>query len=158
VQYHDSVLAFSIAYPPNFAIADSLNPGGTLPPGQLLEKRVVDRQYSSGEPPGQVEFGVYAKDAGAIDAWIQKHTGQCGSADANEFFWDSTANLTSTAAAGRAAMTFDWSPCGSPVALHVTTFFMDGPYVFRIDWWATEPNYTTSIKSVASQMIASFNG
>jgi len=154
--YRDDQFGFSIFYPPGFVVD---NPGSnTLPAPWLRERRVVDKQYQNVSPPGQIDIGVYSIDADTLTAWVQKHTGPCGSQVSNAFFWDVVRNLTTVTAAGRQAVSFDWdmSSCGASLTVHETAFFMGSAYVFRLDWWALDPAYATTLQQYAQQILATF--
>ena len=120
------------------------------------------RRFLGNYPPGQVEFSVRARDADTLNAWIQKHTGPCGSDGSKEYYWDTLSNLTSLMVAGHDARSFDWNmaqACGEgATTFHFTTFFMGRPYVFVLDWWSTDPAYVAEVHRVADQMLASFSG
>jgi hypothetical protein len=122
--------------------------------------RAVDKQFSTGYPPGQVDFGVYSKDADTLEAWVQRHTGPCGSPNSKAYFWDTTAKLQPATIAGRSAVSFDWdqSSCFGTATLHETALFFGTDYVFRLDWWSTDPNYSSTIQQIAAQMLSTFNG
>jgi len=158
--YTNTQFGFSISYPPSFVVENSLNPGMTLPPGWLLEMRVVDRRFLGKIPPGQVEFGVRANDAGTLTAWVQKHTGPCGSPNSSEYYWDKVSNVTPVNAAGREALTFDWNQqaCGTPYTLHLTAFVLQTSHVFLFSWYSQDAAYSETLKRIADQMLASFSG
>jgi hypothetical protein len=157
--YTDPTYGFSISYPPNFVLH---NPNtGPLPPGWLLERRIVDGQFVNGYPPGDIDFGVYSFDDSALDSWVRKHTGPCGSPNSSEFFWDSVANLSPVTVAGRTGETFDWDQrsCGANIVLHETVLLLNNDkYVFRLDWWASSTDYATSIQPTAQHVLNTFAG
>lgn len=145
-------------YPPSFVLD---NPGSnTLPAPWLRERRIVDKQYENANPPGQIDIGIYSKDADTLSAWVQKHTGPCGSPVTKGFFWDVVRNVEIASAAGRQAVTFDWdmSSCGSSLIVHETAFFMGSEYIVRFDWWAFDAGYATTLQTYSQQILATFHG
>ncbi len=69
--------------------------------------------------------------------------------------------MTSTTAAGRDAVSFDdqGSGCGGPAYKGAATaFFLNAQYVFLLDWWTSGPDYSSTMRAIASQMLASFKG
>lgn len=155
--FSSSRYGFSISYPPGFVVVSVANPMGVVPPGRLLEMRVYDSQFSAQNPPGEVEFGVYPKDADSLAAWVQKHTGPCSAMTSNTFYWDNTTNLVATKVAGEAALEFDWAhPCGDAPTLHETVLFLGSGYVFRINPWYSETTYKPTIDQIVAAMLATF--
>jgi hypothetical protein len=156
--YKDPTFGFSIGYPSSFVIQNTLKAGGTLPKGWLLAMRAVDSKFASGYPPG-VDFGVYSKDADSLTAWVQKHTGPCGSDTSKAYYWDSTSNVVQTTVSGRDALSFDLvNPCGSSLTLRETIFFLGTAYLFRLDWWSSDTTYAATIGPIVQSMLASFSG
>jgi len=160
--YTNTQFGFSISYPPGWVVQNSANPGSTLPRGILLLQRAVEPRFLGNYPPGQVEFSVRARDADTLNAWVQKHTGPCGSDGSKEYYWDTPSDLTSMTVAGHDARSFDWNmaqACGEgATSLHFTAFFVGTSYVFVLDWWSTDPAYAATVHRVADQMLASFSG
>lgn len=152
--YTDPKYGFSISYPPGFAFQDQ----GEGPPGGLQLYRAVDNRYLNGEPPGQVELGLYPMDADTLSAWITKHTGPSSAAASQAFYWETTANVTPTSAAGRPAISFDNSSPGGPTTLHATVFQQGSSRVVLFDWWSADQSYLETIQLLAQQMLASFQG
>lgn len=154
--YTSTTYGFSIGYPASFVVQSTQNPDGTLPPGRVLEMRAVDTRYEGGYPPGEVDFGVYVKDADSLTGWIQKHTGPCASSLSSMFYWDASSNLVSTSAGGRDVVTFDWlHPCGQTYPLHESVTFLGASYVLRINAWYSNPSYAPTVEQTARAMLAS---
>ncbi len=155
--YSDPQFGFKISYPPDFVVP---SPDSNVPRPWLRELRAVDQRFIAQYPPGQVEFGLYTEDAASPTAWVQKHSGPCGSPGNQAFFWDKAGNLQAVAAAGHAAVSFDWdmSSCGSPIVVRETVLFLSSGFVFRFDWWASDANYLSTLQPIADQMLASLNG
>ncbi len=132
----------------------------TLPPGWLLEMRAVESRFLGRVPPGQVEFGIRANDADTLTAWVQKHTGPCGSPNIKEFYWDNISTLTPLTAAGRDALAFDWDQqaCGTPYTLHLIGFVLRPSNVFLFSWYSQDATYAATLKRIADQMLTSFSG
>ena len=158
--YTNKEFGFTMSYPPGFVVENSLSPGGTLPAGWFLEMRAVESRFLGQIPPGQLEFGVYADDADALTAWVQKHTGPCGSPNDKEYYWDNISGLTPVKVAGRDALSFDWDQqaCSTPYTLHLTAFVLRPSYVFLFSWYAQDAAYGAILKSIADQMLTSFGG
>jgi hypothetical protein len=155
--YADTQFGFKLSYPPDFAVEDSWH--GSPPPDWPLERRAVDKRHLVGQPPGQVEFGIYKKDADTLAAWIQKHTGPCFTGRDPIPYWDTVTNMKSTTVSGHEALSFDWdtSHCASASIVHETVFFLGSAFVFRFDWWATDRNHSTTLQPIAQQMLASLS-
>ncbi len=121
--------------------------------------RAVDNCYLGGYPPGQVELGVYTKDADTLNAWVQKHSDtDCGGANSTAFIFG-VSSLTATTAAGHDAVSFDdqGSGCGGPAYKgHSTVFFLDLQHVFMLDWWTSGPDHAPTVQAIGSQMLATF--
>jgi hypothetical protein len=153
--YADGEFGFSIAYPPAFVIQ---NEGSS--PDSVRSYRAYDPQYAtSGYPRGQVEFAIYPKDAATLTDWVAKHTGEPTGPTANPVtYWVKTSNLQPTTADGRDAIYFEWNTASGPVTVHVIAFFWKTSYVFRLEWWANDSAYLSTIKATAKQMLNSFQG
>jgi len=151
--YTDPDFGFSINYPPNFVIEILEAKGGDLP-GILKLVRAVDAGFTAGYPPGQVEFGAYAKDADTLSEWLSKHSDTVPS-PSRPTYHDVT-NVTEATAAGRPTLSFD-SFAGEAGTVHSTVFFL-GPNVFVIDWFASDPTYAPTIQPLFERMLASFQG
>jgi hypothetical protein len=125
-----------------------------------LQLRAVERRFLGKEPPGQVAFGVRANDANTLNAWVQKHTGPCGSPDSAAYYWDKISNVTAVKAGGRDALSFDWDQqaCGTPLTLHLTAFAMGPSYIFVFSWWSSDAAYAGTVRGAGEQMLASFRG
>jgi hypothetical protein len=145
-----------LSYPPDFVVEDPErgSPSADWP----RERRAVNKNYLTGYPPGEVDFGIYVKDSDTLAAWIKKHTGPCFAPSGPRPYWDNVTNLASTTVAGQAALSFDWdtSHCGRQMTLHETVFFLGPAHVFRFDWWTTDSSYATTIQPIAQQMLDSF--
>jgi hypothetical protein len=155
--YSDQTYGFSISYPDTFTFKQE---GGAFPArGWLIEYRAVDTRYLGTYPSGQVEMGVYTKDANTLTAWVQKHSdATCGMPNSTAFFWN-VSNLKTTTAAGRDAVSFDDNSkgCEGPQSTnHFTVFFLGSNHVFRFNWWASDANYSPTIEAIADKMLASF--
>lgn len=154
--FTDSQHGFSISYPGGFIFKQE---GGADPAsGWLVAYRAVDNRFLEGYPPGQVEMGIYTKDAGSLTEWVQKHSDSvCGLPGNTGFFWDVT-NMKPVTAAGLPAVSFDEDDTGcSPQATaHVTVLFLGSAYVFRLDWYVSDPNYSAIVEQIAEQMLATF--
>ncbi len=149
--YTDPDYGFGISYPPNFVIEILEAKGGDLP-GILKLVRAVDAGFTAGYPSGQVEFGVYAKDAGALSEWLSEHSDTAPS-PFRPTYHDVT-NVMEATASGRPTLSFD-SFAGEAGTVHSTVFF-SGPNVFVIDWFASDPTYEPTIKPIFERMLASF--
>jgi hypothetical protein len=152
--YADAQYGFSISYPREFTFKKE---GGADPArGWLNEYRAVETRFLDAYPPGQVEVGVYTKDADTLSAWVQKHSAASCGLPGNPFFW-ATANLKPVTAAGRDAVSFDTDPkgCGPSIAVHNIVFFMSNGYIFQLDWYANT-TYATTIQGVGQQMLATY--
>ena len=157
--YTDPTYGFSLSYPPTFVLDNPTT--GPLTPGWLLERRIVDAQFVSGYPPGDIDFGVYAFDSTTLDGWVRQHTGPCGSPNSKEFYWDNVVNLSPVTVASRAGQAFDWDQrsCGPNLVLHETVFlFSNDTYVFRLDWLASSADYSGTIQTTGQQVIQTFVG
>jgi hypothetical protein len=151
--YADTQFGFSIAYPPGFAVQ---NEGGS--PASVQSYRAYDPQYATnGYPRGQVEFAIYVKDAASLTDWVARHTGAPGGPTANPVtYWVQTANMQSTTAAGRDAIYFEWNTASGPTTVYVIAFFWKSSYVFRLEWWAVDSGYLSTMDATARQMLNSF--
>jgi hypothetical protein len=109
-------------------------------------------------PPGQVEFGLRTNDAATLSAWVQKHTGPCGSPNSKEYYWDNVSNLTPVKVNGRDALLFDWQPCFTSLTLHVTAFATRQSYIFVLDWWSSDTTYVPTAQGAGEGMLRSFQG
>ena len=158
--YTDPQFGFSVSYPSGFVIEPTLSPGHTLPEGWFSELRAVDGRFKGKESPGEVDFGLRANDAATLNAWIQKHTGPCGSPNSKGYYWDNISNIRSVKVAGRNALSFDWNQqsCGSPLTLHMTAFVMRSSSIFLLSWWSADPAYVGAAHGAAEQMLGSFRG
>jgi hypothetical protein len=157
--YSDEQYGFSIAYPVGFTFKQE---GGAFPVrGWLIEYRAVDTRFLSGYPTGQVEMGVYDKDADTLTAWVRKHSdATCGMPNGTGFFWNVT-NLTVAPAAGRDAVSFDDDTrgCEGPQATdHFVVFFLGSNHIFRFSWWSSDPAYIPTVQAIAQTMLSSFSG
>jgi hypothetical protein len=123
--------------------------------------RAVDSCYLDRYPPGQVEMGVYTKDADTPAAWVQKHSDpDCGVVGSKAFIFG-VSNLTSVTVAGHDGTSFDqkWSGCGGPAGKgQATAFFLSSKYVFMLGWWTASADYAPTMQAIASQMLATFKG
>jgi photosystem II stability/assembly factor-like uncharacterized protein len=146
---------FAIAYPPGYTLKSE---GGANPAtGWLAEFRAVDSCYLDVYPPGQVEMGVYTKDADTLTAWVNKHSvAKC----TDPGFFPGVSNMRSVTVAGRDALAFDdvYTGCEFSGVVHTTVLLLGSGNVFRIDWWATDPNYAPTLQAIADQMLASLKG
>jgi len=153
--YADTQFGFSIAYPPGFAVQ---NEGSG--PDSSQSYRAYDPQFTTnGYPRGQVEFAIYVNDAASLTDWVARHTGPQGDAIANPItYWVATSNMQSTTAAGRDAIYFEWSLASGPTTIHVIAFFWKSSYVFRLEWWAVDATYLSTMEATGRQMLNSFQG
>ena len=153
--YADAQLGFSIAYPPGFVVQDE-----GLAADSSHSYRAYDPQYTTnGYPRGQVEFAIYTKDAANLADWVARHTGPPTAPTANPItYWDKTSNIQSTVAAGRDAIYFEWTTASGPTTVHVIAFFWKSSSVFRLDWWAVDSAYLSTMESTGRQMLDSFQG
>jgi hypothetical protein len=130
----------------------------------LMEYRVVEDRYASGYPLGQIEFGVYTRDADTPRHWLAGHTSNVAYQSDNTHFFDVTTNVGYTTVSGRQAVTWDAPPEGEVGAsVHDTAFFYSTAYVFRLDWWSkdtitTDATFPTALAADAGQMLATFHG
>lgn len=147
--YVDPQYGFSISYPPNFTFQSQ----GSGPPGGLQVYRAVDNRYLTGDPPGQVEIGLYLMDADTLQAWVIKHTGPAEASSNQEFYWGSATNVRTTTAAGRPALSFDYSSEGFRPPVHTTAFLQTPSRVMLIDWWSADPAYLATLEAVYQQMF-----
>jgi hypothetical protein len=153
--YSDQKFAFAISYPTDFVVQDGTV--GSLPPPWLFELRVADKRYATGGAPGQIEIGIYTRDADTPGAWVQKHTGPCSGPNTNAFFWDKTGNLQTLTAAGRDAVSFDLDmrSCGGfALTVHETVLLLGSKYVLRFDWWSKDSAYSRILEPIAQQMLS----
>jgi hypothetical protein len=149
--YTDQQYGFSVSYPPDFTFQTQ----GSGPPGGLQAYRAVDNRNLSGEPPGQVDIDLFSMNADSIRAWVVKHTGPAEAPSNQEFYWGTASNLAATTAAGRPALSFDYSSEGFPTTVHATVFLQSSSRVLLLDWWSTDPNYEASIQATFQQMLSS---
>lgn len=153
--YTDSQFAFSIGYPPNFTFQKE----GPIPrPGDLMNYRVVDNRFLTGYPPGQVEIGIYQKDADTLAAWVELHRGDAAQTNTVSTYWTQTSNISATTAAGRNAVSFDWTAPGVTTPVHTTAFFIDTSHVFLLSWDANDSSYAQTVMAIAAEMLSSFKG
>jgi hypothetical protein len=154
--YMDAQFGFSIAYPNGSTLQDE---GSS--PGSLQSYRAFDAKFTdaNGYPRGQVEFGIYTKDASTLVDWVTRHTGPPAGPTASPLpYWDATSNLHSTTASGRDAIYFEWATASGPTTIHVIAFFWKSSYVFRLDWWAVDSTYLSMMEATGRQMLNSFQG
>lgn len=152
--YTDTQYGFTISYPSGFTFQDQ----GAGPPGAIQIYRAVDSRYLTGDPPGQVDLDIISMDTATLSEWIAKHTGPSSAPPSQEFYWETTANVTPTSAAGHQAISFDNSSPGGPGTVHAIAFLQTSSRVILIDWFSTDPSYADAIQSVYQQMLASFRG
>jgi hypothetical protein len=156
--YADPQSGFTIAYPAGFTVQ---NEGGdTTPGGAVKSYRAYDPQYvNGGYPRGQVESAIHAKDAATLNDWVARHTGPpSGPTASPQPYWEATSNLQSTTAAGRGAIYFEWTALPGPFTVHVLAFFWKSNSVFRLEWWADDSAYLTTMDATGRQMLNSFQG
>lgn len=153
--YVDSQHGFSLAYPPGFAVQ---NEG--VSPDSVQSYRAYDPQFAThGYPRGQVEFAIYPKDAVSLTDWVARHTGEPTGPTANPVtYWVKTSNMQSTTATGRDAVYFEWNTASGPTTVHVIAFFWKSSFVFRLEWWAADSAYLSTMESTARLMLGSFQG
>jgi hypothetical protein len=149
--YSDPDFGFSIDYPPQFVIEILEAKGGDLP-GILKLIRAVDAAFTAGYPPGQVEFGVYAKDANTLSEWLSKHSDTALSPSRPTYHH--VTNTVEATAAAQPTLSFD-SLAGEAGTVHSTVFFF-GANVFVIDWFASDPTYESTIQPIFERMLGSF--
>jgi hypothetical protein len=153
--YTDAQYGFSIAYPPGFALQNE----GSDPDLSQSYRAYDPQNTTNGYPRGQVEFAIYVKDAASLSDWVARHTGTPGGATANPVtYWVATSNMQSTTAAGREAIYFEWSTASGPTTVHVIGFFWKSSYVFRLEWWAADSVYLSTMEATATQMLSSLQG
>jgi hypothetical protein len=145
--YTDSGFGFSVAYPRGYTFQST----GSTSDGAGY--RAVDNRYLGGYPPGQVEVNLYSMDGDTVSNWISKHTGPLTAPASEHYYWPSATNVHATIGAGRPAIYFE-APAES-TTIHATAF-RQGPRVAILDWWSKDPTYSTTVQSVAQQMLASF--
>lgn len=155
--YTDKDYGFSIDYPPSFVVEFFDTTGRQ---GWLKEMRFVDKEFFGTEeyPAGQVELGVYLKDADTLNEWVSKHSTASDVAfqtDRSTYYFFDVRNVSHVTAVGRSAVSFDSPPHGDAPALHALAFF-SGSFVFRIDWFAEESSYATTIRPIFERMLASY--
>lgn len=153
--YADAQFGFSIAYPPAFAIQNE----GSYP-DSVRSYRAYDPQSAThGYPRGQVEFAIHPKDAPTLTEWVARHTGEPTGPTASPLpYWVKTSNMRSLTAAGRDAIYFEWNTSSEPATVYVIAFFWKTSYVFRLEWWANDSAYLSTMNATAKQMLNSFQG
>jgi hypothetical protein len=152
--YTDTQFGFSIAYPAGSTVQDE---GAS--PGDVQSYRAFDPKFTdaNGYPRGQVELGIYAKDAASLTDWVARHTGPASGATADPItYWTETSKPQSIRATGRDAIYFEWTTASGPTTVHVIAFIWKVSYVFRLEWWAVDSIYLSTMEATGRQMLASF--
>jgi hypothetical protein len=149
--YTDSDYHFSISYPPGFTFERQHGVEGT---GLVMTYRAVDSRYLSGYPPGDIDIGIYTKDADTLAGWVAEHTGPVTSSDMGRY-WSPVTNETPVTVAGHAGLSFDWVGDSDPLTLHDTAVFLGTAYVLTIGWWSSVPVYASSMQRYHQQMLQS---
>lgn len=163
--YRDAKYGYELEFPPNFVV-EEFAVGSPRTPGELRLLRFVDRAFVDSQefPPGQVDLGVYSKDAKTLSAWLTMHsrttcrTSSCPTsttredADDRDIYFLDVENIVETQAAGRPGVTFDWHT-GEGDEIHALIFFHRS-VVIRLDWWGEA--YEPTIQPVFARMVASF--
>jgi hypothetical protein len=137
-------------------------PKGSLPPSDtaLVAYRVADRCFEFGSETAWIFVGVYAKDAEALIAWVQKHSDNAHCLGGPGFFVFVT-DLKAMTVAGRNAVSFDQDlgQCGEGVGAglfrHTTVFFLGSSYVFVFEWQSVDVSYAPTMQAIAEMMLAS---
>jgi hypothetical protein len=141
-QYADQQYGFTVSYPPGFTFQPQ---HGDPSSGMLMTYRVVANEYLQTYPPGQIELGVYVRDAPTVGDWINKHSGPASSSDPLRY-WAPPSNTLLTTVAGKDGLSFDWIPdTGSPT-IHAVAVFLSTS-VLLVEWWSTDSSYTKTIES-----------
>jgi hypothetical protein len=148
-RYDDATYKFSISYPPTFTFERQHGIAGS---DILMLYRAVDPAYLKGYPPGEVEIGMYAKDADSLDAWVTKHSGPPSPTEDNRH-WSAVTNRATVTVAGRDGISFDWSPDSGKSVIHSTCVFLGTTYVLMVAWWTTDAKYSDTIQHHHQQML-----
>jgi hypothetical protein len=114
--------------------------------------RAVDPAYLKGYPPGEVEIGIYAKDADTLGAWVTKHSGPPTSSDNNRY-WNPVTNRVTGTVSGHDGISFVWIPdTGKPI-VHSTAVFLGTAYVLIVSWWTMDSTYSDALQRHHQQMV-----
>jgi hypothetical protein len=146
--FTDPNYQFTIQYPPGF----TLQPQHGVPSaGLFMAYRVVDSNYMSGYPPGQIEIAIYSKDAATLIDWVTKHSGPPTSPDPTRY-WAAAANPTMVQVGTRDGLSFDWVPDTGSRTVHATATFLDATNVLVLQWWSVDITYSTLLNQYYQQM------
>jgi hypothetical protein len=156
-QYSDATYGFKISYPPGFQFEPLQGVAGTA---IVMLYRAFDDCYAAVGPPGQVELGVYRRDADTLAAWVEKHSDvDCAGSNTTAFIFG-VSNAHSVTVDGRAAIAFDdkSSGCGGPASSgQETAFLLSAQYVFMVGWWTAGPDYAPTMSQIMSEMLSMFS-
>jgi hypothetical protein len=147
--YADSRYQFSISYPLGFTFQPQHGIEGTP---IVMEYRAVDPRYLSGYPPGEIDLGIYAKDANTLVGWVTRHSGPSSSPDPNRL-WSPVTNEATSTVAGHDAFSFDWVPDTGSSTLHTTAVFLGATYVLLVMWWSNDVSYAPTLQQYYQQML-----
>lgn len=149
--YSNSDFGFTIQYPPNFLTEDF---NKFAEKGHLFDVRFFDNKFKAGYPAGQVEIGVWDKDAGSPEEWLAKHSGS-GAGEDPQIYYGMVSNQKSTTVSGRPAISWDQEDAGAiPVIHHLALF--SASRVIEVRWFADNPSYAPTIKPIFDRMVNSY--
>jgi hypothetical protein len=141
--YTDPDYGFSITYPPTFKF---VRQNGEPSVGQMMLYRAVDPIYLNGYPKGQIDAGIYARDADTLPEWVQKHSGP------PKRYWTVTTNQHAATVHGRVAFAFDWTPGAGPT-IHSTAIFLGKTFVLLLDYWSADAQYESTLQIYFQRML-----
>jgi hypothetical protein len=147
--YNDATYKFSISYPPTFTFERQHGITGT---DILMLYRAVDPAYANGYPPGEIDIGVYVRDADTVDAWVTKHSGPPTPSGKN-LYWNGVTNRATVTVAGRDAIAFVWTPNTGKPTIYSSGVFLGATYVLIVSWWSMDPLYSDTVQRSHQHML-----
>lgn len=149
--YSNSDFGFTIQYPPDF-LTEEFN--RFAEEGHLFDVRFFDNKFKGGYPAGQVEIGVWDRDADSLDEWLAKHSGS-GAGEDPQIYYGMVSNQKSTTVNGRPAISWDQEDAGEISAIHHIALF-SASRVIELRWFADNPSYAPTIEPIFNRIVDSY--